>query len=61
MKLAITFGVLCAVCLVAYLALVAVATGSPQAVVGLSVPMILASWGAGAFFILAIVFFIIKK
>jgi len=36
-------------------------TGSPQTALGLSMPMIAAGWGAGAFFILAIVCFIIKK
>jgi membrane protein implicated in regulation of membrane protease activity len=61
MKLSLLFGLLCIVCLGIYGTLFAVASGDPAVLVRLSLPLMLSMWGAGAFFILAIVMFVIKR
>jgi len=61
MKLWYIFAGLCALCVIIYGTLFAVGMASPQLLIGLSVFMMLSGWGAGAFFILAIVMFILKK
>lgn len=55
MKLALIFGLLCIVCLGIYAT--AIAIGG----LGIAVLAMLSGWGAGAFFILAIVMFVLKR
>ena len=61
MKLSLLFGLLCVLCLGVYITLVAVGTSNPAILSGLSAFMIVSSWGAGAFFILALVMFVLRR
>ncbi len=61
MKFAIIFSILCGICFLAYLFLIALMTSTPAIALFLTIPMIITGWGAGAFFIIAIVCFIIKR
>ena len=61
MKLAIIFGILCVLFLFVYMFLIAVVTQAPLLAMVLTIPMVLTSWGTGAFFILAIVCLLIKR
>jgi len=61
MKLSYLFGGLCVLCLLVYGTLFAVGSTNPQMMLGMSAFMMLSGWGAGAFFILAIVMFVLKK
>ena len=61
MKLWYIFTGLCVLCLILYISLFAVGSMNPQLMLGLSVFFIITGWGAGAFFLLAIVMFILKR
>jgi len=59
--LARIFGILFAIFVVVWAVMYAVIIYQPQNVVGLSIPMMLAGWGTGIFFILFLVMFILKR
>ena len=61
MKLWYLFTGLCIACLLIYGTVFAIGSTNPQLMLGMSMFMILSGWGAGAFFILAIVMFVLKK
>jgi len=61
MILAKTFGILCAICLIVYVVMLAIVMTNPLIAMGITPIMILSGWGAGAFFILAIVMFVLHK
>jgi len=61
MKLAMLFGILCVACLLLYGTLFALVINYPAMATGLSAFMMLSGWGAGAFFILAIVMLVLRR
>jgi len=61
MKMSMIFGLLCGLFIFLYATLFALIQLYPQGMAGLSIFMILFGWGAGAFFILAIVLFVLHK
>lgn len=61
MKLSLIFGLLCIICLGVYATMFAIVSSNPLLAMGLSWVMILAGWGAGAFFILALVMFVLHR
>jgi len=61
MKLSLVFGLLCIICLGVYAMMFAVISSAPAMAIGLSWIMMLTGWGAGAFFILALVMFVLHR
>ena len=59
MRLSLIFGLLCIICLGVYATMFAIMSSTPALALGLSWIMILSGWGAGAFFILALVMFVL--
>lgn len=61
MKLWMIFALICVLCLGAYALLFTMITTTPSIAVGLGIPLMITGWGAGAFFILALVMLILRR
>jgi len=61
MKLSWIFGILFVVCLLAYLTIWGLVLSNPAVAVGLSFLLMPFGWGAGIFFVLAIVMFVLRR
>jgi len=61
MKLAMIFGILCALCFGIYGTILLIGFSNPVLLASLSILLMMTGWGGGIFLILAIVMFIIKR
>jgi len=61
MKLSLLFGLLCVLFVGIYATAFVVGMSNPVLLAGLSIVLLLSGWGAGIFFILAIVMLVLRR